>query len=436
MFCRFERLPICSSSALSLLSLSVMRSFAVVSKVTKENLNVGTIGHVDHGKTTLTAAITKVLSAKGKTKFVRFDEIDKAKEEQRRGITINIAHVGYESNLRRYAHTDCPGHSDFIKNMICGTTQMDVAILVIAATDGVMAQTKEHLLLAKQVGVSKVVVFINKADLVDDDVMTLVEIEARELLEEHGYGDDSVVVIKGSALRALHGEDEKCVENLICALDRIPLPKRLQDAPFLMPIASRISITGRGTVIVGTVEQGKVKKGDKVEILGEDQSLRSVVSDIQVFKKSVPEVCAGDHCGILCRGVKANSVWRGMWLGTIDAIVMSNIFKVEIYLLSEKEGGRNLAIHSGFTDKVFCSTWDQAGRLEFESGMLMPGEHCTAYLIFLKKMPARQSIPFTIRETSKKTIARGIIREILPAVRLESFRDMKTKGFENIVSPQ
>ncbi|VDN21019.1 unnamed protein product [Gongylonema pulchrum] len=286
--CRFERLSL-SAAWLALAGFS-RRGAAVSARGAKENLNVGTIGHVDHGKTTLTAAITRVLSTKGKTKFVKFEEIDKAKEEQKRGITINIAHVGYESSLRRYAHTDCPGHSDFIKNMICGATQMDVAILVIAATDGVMAQTKEHVLLAKQVGVSNIVVFVNKIDLVDDDVATLVEIEARELLEQHGYKDESVVVVKGSALKALHDDDEECIEKLISALDAIPLPKRLQDEPFLMPVASRVSITGRGTVIVGTIEQGKLKKGDKIEIKGEGECLNSVASDIQVFKKSVAEV--------------------------------------------------------------------------------------------------------------------------------------------------
>ncbi|VDK87478.1 unnamed protein product [Litomosoides sigmodontis] len=369
----------------------------------------------------------------GKTKFVKFEEIDKAKEEQRRGITINVAHIGYESDIRRYAHTDCPGHSDFIKNMICGATQMDVAILVIAATDGVMTQTKEHLLLAKQVGVSKIVVFINKVDLVDNDVVTLVEIEARELLEHHGYTDESVIVVKGSALQALQKNDGECVEQLISALDKIPLPKRLQNEPFLMPIASRVSITGRGTVVVGTVGQGKVRKGDKVEIKGEGQCVQSVVSDIQIFKKSVPEVYAGDHCGILCRGVKASSVKRGMWIGTVDAVTTSNFFKVELYLLSEKEGGRRLAVHSGFTEKVFCSTWDQAGRLHLESDMLMPGEHCTAHLLLVKKMPVKQSLPFTIREGSKKTIARGIIREIFPAVDLDSFKNIKDKGLENFV---
>ncbi|EFO20131.1 elongation factor Tu domain-containing protein [Loa loa] len=439
VYCQLEVFSVLRSSTFPLFFSSTTRTITSTSnttKIVKENLNVGTIGHVDHGKTTLTAAITKILSSRGKTKFVKFEEIDKAKEEQRRGITINIAHIGYESDIRRYAHTDCPGHSDFIKNMICGATQMDVAILVIAATDGVMTQTKEHLLLAKQVGVSSIIVFINKVDLVDNDVVTLVEIEARELLEHHGYKDESVIVVKGSALQALQKNDGKCVEELISALDKAPLPKRLQNAPFLMPIASRVSITGRGTVVVGTIEQGKVRKGDKVEIKGEGQCIHSVVSDIQIFKKNVLEVCAGDHCGILCRGVKANVVKRGMWLGAVDAITTSNFFKVELYLLSEKEGGRCLAVHSGFTEKVFCSTWDQAGRIHLESDMLMPGEHCPAYLVLVKKMPAIQSLPFTIREGSRKTIARGIIREVFPPINLDSFKDIKDNGLEKFVPQQ
>ncbi|OZC06888.1 putative translation elongation factor Tu [Onchocerca flexuosa] len=438
MYSRFKQWSLFRSSSFSFLfsNITKIASTSNIAKIAKENLNVGTIGHVDHGKTTLTAAITKILSTKGKTKFIKFEEIDKAKEEQRRGITINVAHIGYESDARRYAHTDCPGHSDFIKNMICGAAQMDVAILVIAATDGVMAQTKEHLLLAKQVGVSSIIVFINKVDLVDNDVVTLVEIEARELLEYHGYTDESIIVVKGSALQALQKNDGRCIEELISALDKIPLPKRLQNEPFLMPIASRVSITGRGTVVVGTVEQGKVKKGDKVEIKGEGQCIHSVVSDIQVFKKSVLEVCAGDHCGILCRGVKANTVKRGMWLGAIDAVVISNFFKVELYLLSEEEGGRCLAVHSGFTEKIFCSTWDQAGRLHLESDMLMPGEHCTANLILVNKMPVRQSLPFTIREGSKKTIARGIIREVFAPINLDSFKDIKDKGLEKFIEQQ
>uniref|UniRef100_F1L2K3 protein-synthesizing GTPase n=1 Tax=Ascaris suum TaxID=6253 RepID=F1L2K3_ASCSU len=311
--------PCCSSVVAAWCLTRVLRlattAVPIADVTTKPNLNVGTIGHIDHGKTTLTAAITRVLSAKGRTKFVRFDEIDKGKEEKKRGITINIAHVGYESDKRRYAHTDCPGHSDFIKNMICGTAQMDAAILVIAATDGVMAQTREHLLLARQIGLSHIIVFINKADLVDDDVLTLVEIEARELLLEHGFDEKNIAVIKGSALDALERGSAECIDQLLTALDTIPLPKRLQDAPLLMPVASRAAITGRGTVVIGTIEEGSLKKGDKVEIKGAGDAIKAIAADIQVFGKTVKQVEAGEHCGVLCRGVKPDDVHRGMWMG-------------------------------------------------------------------------------------------------------------------------
>ncbi|VDN22264.1 unnamed protein product [Cylicostephanus goldi] len=251
----------------------------------KPNYNVGTIGHIDHGKTTLTAAITQVLA-----KQVKFDEIDKAKEEKKRGITINIAHIGYESKNRRYSHTDCPGHSDFIKNMICGTAQMDAAVLVIAATDGVMAQTKEHLILARQLGLKHIIVFINKSDAVEEDVLDLVEIESRELLSAHGFDGDNAPVIRGSALNALEGKDSSSIVELLKALDALPEPQRNENEALIMPVSSKTAITGRGTVVVGTIEQGTLKKGDKVEIKGDDREVVTVASDIQVFGKSVKEV--------------------------------------------------------------------------------------------------------------------------------------------------
>nr|BAF30979.1 mitochondrial elongation factor Tu2 precursor [Ascaris suum] len=429
--------PCCSSVVAAWCLTRVLRlattAVPIADVTTKPNLNVGTIGHIDHGKTTLTAAITRVLSAKGRTKFVRFDEIDKGKEEKKRGITINIAHVGYESDKRRYAHTDCPGHSDFIKNMICGTAQMDAAILVIAATDGVMAQTREHLLLARQIGLSHIIVFINKADLVDDDVLTLVEIEARELLLEHGFDEKNIAVIKGSALDALERGSAECIDQLLTALDTIPLPKRLQDAPLLMPVASRAAITGRGTVVIGTIEEGSLKKGDKVEIKGAGDAIKAIAADIQVFGKTVKQVEAGEHCGVLCRGVKPDDVHRGMWMGAPGTIKTSNFFRVELYLLSEAEGGRRTGIRSGFTDKVFCSTWDQVGRFQLISDMLMPGEHTSAFMAFEKEMPAKQSLPFTLREggKEKKTIARGVIRELLPPLEVHTFHDLK--NFDEIV---
>uniref|UniRef100_A0A0N4ZN12 protein-synthesizing GTPase n=1 Tax=Parastrongyloides trichosuri TaxID=131310 RepID=A0A0N4ZN12_PARTI len=388
----------------------------------KINLNVGTIGHIDHGKTTLTAAITRVLSEKGGAKFVKFDEIDKGKEEKKRGITINIAHIGYESSKRRYAHTDCPGHSDFIKNMICGTAQMDAAILVIAATDGIMAQTKEHLLLAKQIGLKHIIIFINKADLVDEDILELCELEARELLIAHGFDGDNATVIKGSALSALEGIDNSSVESLIDALDNIPEPERKQNADVIMPINSKALIKGRGTVIIGTMEQGTIKKGDTLQIKGFGNDIKTVASDIQVFNKSVPSVSAGEHCAVLCRGLKGDNVQRGMWMGTPGTLKTSNLFKVELYLLGENEGGRKIGIRTGFSDRVFCSTWDQVGRFHISNDMVMPGEHTSAHLLFINDAPAEKNLPFTLREgKNKTTIARGIITEMYKAVDVNSF---------------
>uniref|UniRef100_A0A183GLE9 protein-synthesizing GTPase n=1 Tax=Heligmosomoides polygyrus TaxID=6339 RepID=A0A183GLE9_HELPZ len=386
----------------------------------KPNYNVGTIGHIDHGKTTLTAAITHVLSKQGLAKPVKFDEIDKAKEEKKRGITINIAHIGYESKARRYSHTDCPGHSDFIKNMICGTAQMDAAILVIAATDGVMAQTKEHLILARQIGLKHMIVYINKADLVEEDVLDLVEIEARELLSAHGFDGDNAPVIRGSALHALEGVDPSSVLELISTLDALPEPQRIEDETLVMPVASKTAITGRGTVVVGTIERGVLKKGDKLEIKGDGREVTTTASDIQVFGKSVKEVRAGDHCGVLCRGVKADHVSRGMWMGHIGAIEVTNHVKAEIYLLSEEENGRRVGIRSGFTDKLFCSTWDQVARFDLNQELLMPGEHAQAMVTLIRTMPFRKGISFTLRDGSnKQTIAKGMISELLPPIHVE-----------------
>jgi elongation factor Tu len=417
---------ILSRSIPRLSCLSATASFSSSTSETKANMNVGTIGHIDHGKTTLTSAITRVLAKKGGAKYVKFDEIDKGKEEKKRGITINIAHIGYESKKRRYAHTDCPGHSDFIKNMICGTAQMDAAVLVIAATDGVMTQTKEHLLLAKQIGLKNIIIFINKADLVDQDNLELVELEARELLSEHGFDGDNVKVICGSALKALDGDDSECIEKLVEALDDLPEPPRQQNAPFLMPVASRVQITGRGTVVVGTVSQGTLKKGDKVEIKGFGGNAESVASDIQVFKKVVKQVTAGEHCGVLCRGLKTQGVERGMWMGSPGSIVTTNFLKTELYLLSEAENGRKLGIRSGFTDRIFCSTWDEPGRILFKSELLMPGEHITAYLLFLNEVPILKNMPFTLRESGKsvRTVGRGLITEVLQPVPVTSYRKL------------
>ncbi|CEF68511.1 Elongation factor Tu, mitochondrial [Strongyloides ratti] len=388
----------------------------------KSNLNVGTIGHIDHGKTTLTSAITRVLSEKGGAKFLKFEEIDKSKEEKKRGITINAANVGYESQKRRYAHTDCPGHKDFIKNMICGTSQMDVAILVIAATDGIMPQTKEHLILAKQIGLKNIIVFINKADLVDDDILELCELEARELLSHNGFDGDNAKVIRGSALSALSGTDKTSVEDLINALDDIPDPEREQDSNFLLPIMQKVKIQGRGTVVIGTLEKGTIKKGDPIQLIGLDRDVKAVASDIHVFNKSVPSVSAGEHCAILCRGVKADDVRRGMWLGTPGSIKTTNLLKAELYLLDESEGGRKVGIRTNYSDTVFCSTWDQVGRFHISKDMVMPGEHTTAHILFLKHVPVEKNISFTLREGMRNlTIARGIITDILKPVDIDSF---------------
>uniref|UniRef100_A0AC34PWG3 Tr-type G domain-containing protein n=1 Tax=Panagrolaimus sp. JU765 TaxID=591449 RepID=A0AC34PWG3_9BILA len=404
----------------------VCASFSTGKTTSKINFNVGTIGHIDHGKTTLTSAITKVLSKKGGAKYIKFDEIDKGKEEMERGITINIAHIGYESKNRRYAHTDCPGHSDFIKNMICGTSQMDAAILVIAATDGVMAQTKEHLLLAKQIGLKNIVVFINKADVVQKDDLELVELEARELLSENGFNGDETPVVVGSALQALEDNNIECIEKLVEVLDGLPAPQRKEDAPFLMPIASRVVITGRGTVVVGTVAQGTLKKGEQVQIAGFGSDIKTVATDIQIFRKSVKEVVAGEHCGILCRNLKSTGVERGMWLGAPGSIITSNFLRAELYLLSEEESGKKTGIRSGFTDRIFCSTWDEPGRLLFKEELLMPGEHVSTHLLFINNVPIMKNMPFTLRQgASQKTIGRGIVTDILKPIELQSFAKLK-----------
>uniref|UniRef100_A0A914W9H6 protein-synthesizing GTPase n=1 Tax=Plectus sambesii TaxID=2011161 RepID=A0A914W9H6_9BILA len=407
---------------------------------TKEHFNVGTIGHIDHGKTTLTAAITRVLSERGCAKLVKFEEIDKGAEEQKRGITINIAHIGYESDSRHYAHTDCPGHRDFIKNMICGTSQMDAAILVIAATDGTMPQTREHLMLARQIGVETIVVFINKADAVDDEVLDLVELEARELLTHFGFDGDSAPVIRGSALAALNGEQDEigkeAINKLVGALDGLKLPERDTTSTFLMPVASRVSVTGRGTVIIGTVERGVLKKGDKFEVIGMGSAVAGVASDLQVFKESVGEVRAGDHCGILCRGVKAQSVKRGMWMSTPGGITTSNVFKAELYLNSAEEGGRSQGIRTGFTEKIFCTTWDQVCRfrLSDQVDMMMPGENGTVHLTLLNAMPVLPGMRFTVRQDAG-TIGTGVISEILPAANISNLDDLKN-SVKKVVSSE
>ncbi|ODM95456.1 Elongation factor Tu, mitochondrial [Orchesella cincta] len=382
-------------------------------KIHKPNVNVGTIGHVDHGKTTLTAAITKVMSKKKLSNFVTFDQIDKAPEEKRRGITINIAHVRYESEKRSYAHTDCPGHADYIKNMISGTSQMDAAILVVAATDGQMPQTLEHILLAKQVGVEHVVVFINKCDLVGEDVTELVELEIREL-----------PFVFGSALQALNGDQgefgEPCIYRLVDSLDEhVPIPTRDLQSPFLLPIDSCFTVPGRGTVVVGTVKRGTLKKNQSLELMGFDSKIKTTAGDIHIFKKSVPMALAGDNVGVLLRGVKVDVVHTGMLLCAEGSEHLGNRYEAKIYFLTRSEGGRRKPVMSRYTQQLFSRTWNMECRLDLlpPTEMLMPGEHTTVQLTLLRKMAMTMGQPFTIRENNV-TVATGIVTRTLESIHI------------------
>lgn len=331
--------------------------------------NVGTIGHVDHGKTTLTAAITKVLAKDGAAKYVSYDEIDKAPEEKARGITINAAHIGYATKKRHYAHTDCPGHADYVKNMISGASQMDGAILVVAATDGTMPQTREHLLLAKQVGIEKIVVFINKADLADTESLELVELELRELLHDFGFDGVDCPVVCGSALLALQGDQsemgEPSVRRLLDAIDEyFPQPTRDTTSPVLMPIDNAFTVPGRGTIVVGTVKRGTLQRNHDVSLLGFDQNIKTSVGDVQIFRKSVPQVQAGDNVGVLLRGLKIASVQRGMLLCALGTETISNHFDGSMYLLSKGEGGRSRPLTSKYIQQIFSRTWNVPCRID------------------------------------------------------------------------
>lgn len=405
---------------------------------TKEpnHCNVGTIGHVDHGKTTLTAAITKIMSRNGNTKYVSYEEIDKAPEEKARGITINAAHIEYCSSQRHYAHTDCPGHADYIKNMISGTSQMDGAILVVAATDGPMPQTREHLLLAKQVGVEKIVVYINKADQAEPDVIQLVELEMREMLDDFGFDGSNCPIVIGSALLALNGDTseigEPSVVSLIDAVDSyIPTPVRDLDSPFQMPIDNAFSITGRGTVVVGTIKRGVILKLSEAELLGYDENIKTVVSDMQVFQKSVLKANAGDNVGALVRGVKLSSVRRGMVLCAKGSVNYSNHFIAKVYFLSKSEGGRRHPIMSKYIQQLFCQTWNIACRVDLPENttMIMPGEHSIVSVVLFNKMVMSKAQSFTIRENNV-TVATGIVTEVLKPLELPAF-----KGLTKVVVP-
>jgi len=388
----------------------------------KPHKNVGTIGHVDHGKTTLTAAITHCLSFKNLAEEVGYDQIDKAPEEKERGITIATAHVEYESEKYHYAHVDCPGHADYIKNMITGAAQMDGAILVVSAADGPMPQTREHVLLARQVNVPYIVVFLNKVDMVDDEeLLELVELEVRELLTKYGFPGDDVPVIKGSALKALDCKSADCpdcqpIYELIEALDQhVPEPIRDVDKPFLMPIEDVFSISGRGTVVTGRVERGTLKVGDEVEIVGSrDEPIKTVATGIEMFRKVLDEALPGDNVGVLLWGVGKDEVERGMVVAKPGTINPHRKFKAEVYVLSKEEGGRHTPFFSGYQPQFYFRTTDVTGKVKLPDGveMVMPGDNVTFEVELLKPVAIERGLRFAIREGGR-TVGAGVVTEIL-----------------------
>ena len=386
---------------------------------TKPHVNIGTIGHVDHGITTLTAAITKVLADKGLAKAEDYADIDKAPEEKERGITINTAHVEYETEKRHYAHIDAPGHADYVKNMITGAAQMDGAILVVAATDGPMPQTREHILLAHQVGVDYIVVFLNKTDLVDDPELTdLVEMEVRELLSEYDYPGDDIPVIRGSALKALEGDPEqvKNIEELLDTIDEyIPTPKRENDKPFLMPIEDVFTITGRGTVASGRIDRGEVKVGDEVEIVGLKPEIeKSTVTGLEMFRKTLDLGEAGDNVGVLLRGVNRDQIERGQVLAKPGSIQTHNKFKGEVYILTKEEGGRHTPFFSNYRPQFYFHTTDVTGVIELPDGveMVMPGDQVTFEVDLIAPVAIEKGTKFTVREGGR-TVGAGVVTDIL-----------------------
>ena len=387
---------------------------------TKPHVNIGTVGHIDHGKTTLTAAITKISGLKGSGKYVAYDEIDKAPEEKERGITIATAHVEYETANRHYAHVDCPGHADYIKNMITGAAQMDGGIIVVAATDGPMPQTREHILLARQVGVPSLVVFLNKCDMVDDEeLLELVELEVRELLSSYGYPGDEVPVIRGSALKALESDDPnspeaKCILDLLDACDSyIPEPMREIDKPFLMPIEDVFSISGRGTVVTGRVERGIIKVGDEVEIVGIKDTAKSTCTGVEMFRKLLDQGQAGDNIGALLRGVKRDDVERGQVLAAPKSITPHKKFKAEVYVLSKEEGGRHTPFFTGYRPQFYFRTTDVTGIIALEEGveMVIPGDNATFIVELIAPIAMEQGLRFAIREGGR-TVGAGVVSEI------------------------
>ncbi|WP_243367492.1 elongation factor Tu [Fundidesulfovibrio soli] len=387
----------------------------------KPHVNIGTIGHIDHGKTTLTAAITKLSHMRGFGEYVAFDQIDKAPEEKERGITISTAHVEYQTATRHYAHVDCPGHADYIKNMITGAAQMDGAILVVAATDGPMPQTREHILLARQVGVPHLVVFMNKCDLVDDaELLELVELEVRELLTKYGFPGDDIPVIKGSALKALEADDAKSPDaapifELLDACDSyFPEPQRDIDKPFLMPIEDVFSISGRGTVVTGRVERGTVKVGEEVAIVGIKETVKTTCTGVEMFRKLLDQGQAGDNVGVLLRGIKREDVERGQVLAKPGSITPHKKYKAEVYILNKEEGGRHTPFFSGYRPQFYFRTTDVTGVVTLNEGveMVMPGDNATFNVELIAPIAMETGLRFAIREGGR-TVGAGVVTEIM-----------------------
>lgn len=387
----------------------------------KPHVNIGTIGHVDHGKTTLTAAITKHLHAKGLSDFIPFDNIDKAPEERERGITINTAHVEYQTETRHYAHVDCPGHADYVKNMITGAAQMDGAILVVSAADGPMIQTREHILLSRQVNVPAMVVFMNKVDMVDDpELLDLVELEVRELLSQYDFPGDDVPIIRGSGLKALESddpdsEDAKCVWELMEAVDSyIPMPERDVDRPFLMPVEDVFTITGRGTVGTGRIERGVVNLNEEIEIVGITDTRKTVVTGIEMFRKLLDQGVAGDNVGLLLRGIEKETLERGMVIAKPGSVTPHRKFKGEVYVLTEKEGGRSKPFFTNYRPQFYFRTTDVTGSITLPEGveMVMPGDNVTMDIELIVPIAVEESLRFAVREGGR-TIGAGVVTEIV-----------------------
>jgi elongation factor Tu len=386
----------------------------------KPHVNVGTIGHVDHGKTTLTAALTKVMAEKHGGEFKAYDQIDKAPEEKARGITIATAHVEYESDARHYAHVDCPGHADYVKNMITGAAQMDGAILVVSAADGPMPQTREHILLARQVGVPYIVVFMNKADMVDDaELLELVELEVRDLLTTYEFPGDKTPIVKGSALKALEGDKSEigapAVEKLVAEMDKyIPVPERLIDGPFLMPIEDVFSISGRGTVVTGRIDRGIVKVGDEIEIVGLRPTTKTVCTGVEMFRKLLDEGRAGDNVGVLLRGTKREEVERGQVLAKPGSITPHTKFECEVYILTKEEGGRHTPFFKGYRPQFYFRTTDVTGAVELPANteMVMPGDNIQMKVELISPIAMEEGLRFAIREGGR-TVGAGVVAKIL-----------------------